>query len=96
MKHLIISPVAKDDLSDIWLYAARQWSIDQAERYVEQLLNACEDLAAGLKIGMPVDELRQGHFRASQSHTIFYKIEASNDLVVIRILHQSMNPDDNF
>ena len=97
MKRLVISSAAKDDLSDIWLYTARQWSVDQAERYVDQLLTACEDLAAGIKIGMTVDDLRPGHFRSfSQSHTIFYKHEAADDLVIVRILHQSMNPDDNF
>lgn len=97
MKRLVISLAAKDDLRDIWLYTARQWSVDQAERYVDQLLTACEDLAAGLKIGMTATDLRPEHFRSfSQSHTIFCKYEASNDLVIVRVLHQNMNPDDNF
>ena len=44
-----LSPLAADDLEDIWLYTLRQWSLAQADSYLRTLVAAFEELAAGQK-----------------------------------------------
>jgi toxin ParE1/3/4 len=40
-----LSPLAEADLDRIWLYTRDHWSIEQADKYVGDILDACEMLA---------------------------------------------------
>ena len=33
-----LSPLAEQDLEDIWLYTLREWSADQADRYYHSII----------------------------------------------------------
>lgn len=92
MKELVLSARARADLEEIWLYSFTQWSQDQADSYVVDLLSICDDLARGYRNGRPADDIRRGLFRyLAKSHVIFFQLEAPNDLVIVRILHSSMD-----
>jgi len=54
-------------------------------------------LSINYKIGKSVDHIRNG-YRISyvKSHIIFYKIGDVNNLEIIRILHQSMDVENQF
>lgn len=68
-----LAPKAEDDLEEIWLYTYRSWSVDQADRYVAEIIAAVEDLAAGRAKGRPA-EVRQGYFRHPVgAHVVFYR-----------------------
>jgi len=87
-----LSPLAERDLEDIWRYTARTWSIDQADRYVADVMAAVEQLATGARAGRRVDA-REGYFKYPVgSHVIFYQ-RSGAALDVIRILHQRMDVD---
>ncbi|MCR4377561.1 MAG: type II toxin-antitoxin system RelE/ParE family toxin [Rhodospirillales bacterium] len=85
-----LSPRAESDLEEIWLYTFKNWSLKQADRYHNAIVEAFEDLAAGDKTGRPVD-IREGYFKhAVGAHLVFYRFDEAG-LVVIRVLHQRMD-----
>lgn len=90
MTQLVFSPAALADLDAIWDYTADQWSADQADKYVDDIFEACEDLSAGRKSGRRV-EIRPDYLKFGVgSHLVFYR-ERSKKLEVIRILHARMD-----
>ena len=87
-----LSPLAQADLEDIWLYTLENWSLQQADRYQNEIMAAIEALAHGIKTGRPVD-IREGYFKyAAGSHFVFYR-QSDSSLDVIRILHQRMDTE---
>jgi toxin ParE1/3/4 len=85
-----LSRRAVADLKDIWRYSFKTWGQTQADNYYTDLLASVENLASGLRKGLPVPE-RDGYLKAiSGSHLIFYRT-SDDDIEIIRILHQSMD-----
>jgi toxin ParE1/3/4 len=89
----IISQEATNDLEKIWLYTNETWSIEQADRYLNLLMDEIEYLAVNPKSGNDYSHIRKGYFRSRvKSHFIFYKINLKkSQLEIIRILHQQMD-----
>lgn len=86
------APLAESDLEDIWLYTFRRWSRAQADSYHRNLVATFEDLALGRRQGRRAD-IRQGYLKYSAgAHVIYYR-QQPDGLVVIRILHGSMEPN---
>ena len=92
MRH-IISREATNDLEKIWLYTCETWSLEQADRYLDLLMDEIEYLAVNPKSGNDCSHIRKGYFRSKvKSHFIFYKINLTkSQLEIIRILHQQMD-----
>jgi toxin ParE1/3/4 len=92
MKGFVLSPAAKADLDGIWHYTFERWNIEQAERYVRDIVNACQALADERKAGRAVPEIRKGYYKlAVRSHFVFYRLTATGFVDVVRILHQRMD-----
>lgn len=45
-KQYRLAPRALADLEDIWRYSAETWSIEQADRYIDELVRIFETIAA--------------------------------------------------
>lgn len=45
MKPLAFSPAAEADIDGIWDYSAETWGPDQADRYTDEIRDACLALA---------------------------------------------------
>ncbi|WP_027379130.1 type II toxin-antitoxin system RelE/ParE family toxin [Chryseobacterium daeguense] len=88
-----ISKEALNDLEKIWLYTSEIWSREQADYYLDLLINEIEYLSENPKSGKDYNEIRKGYFRSRvKSHFIFYKINLKNEEIeIIRILHQQMD-----
>jgi len=85
-----LSPKAESDLENIWRYSAEHWSDSQADRYVNEIFSACGDLARGIRKGRNVP-IRSGYLKYPvASHFIYYRFR-TDQLHVIRILHQRMD-----
>ena len=83
-----LSYKAESDLDEIWLYTYETWSFEQAEFYIDGLLDCLDSLAEHPEAGQ-VDYLRQGYRRYSyRKHYIFYKV-IRDSIEIIRVLHQS-------
>jgi len=91
--HYKISKEAANDLEEIWFYTFKKWSIEQADRYYQLLMDEIECLAKKPTIGKDYSEVRKGYFGTPvKSHFIFYKINKQKENIeIIRILHQRMN-----
>jgi toxin ParE1/3/4 len=88
-----ISKLASEDLENIWLYTFENWSLEQADRYFNLIINEIEFLTQNPDSGNDYSFIRKGYFRSKiKSHFIFYRIDKQNDfLEIIRILHQRMD-----
>jgi toxin ParE1/3/4 len=90
-----ISHEASLDIENIWIYTFENWSLEQADRYFNMIMDEIEYLAENPKSGADYNIVRKGYFRSQvKSHFIFYKINLKNEEIeIIRILHQKMDID---
>jgi toxin ParE1/3/4 len=88
-----ISKEAVIDLERIWLYTIEYWSVEQADRYINLVIDEIRYLCHHPNSGTDFTHIRKGYFRSRvKSHFIFYKVnELKSELEVIRILHQHMD-----
>lgn len=88
-----VSKEAQIDIENIWLYTFDRWSIEQADRYFNLILDEIEYLAQNPNAGKDYSHIRKGYYRAKvKSHFIFYRIDLKeNQIEIIRILHQQMD-----
>ncbi|MFH7011347.1 type II toxin-antitoxin system RelE/ParE family toxin [Flavobacterium sp. FlaQc-52] len=97
MMNYEISNLATKDLENIWLYTAENWSIEQADRYLNLLFEEIEYLCLKPNSGTDFGAIRKDYFRSKvKSHLIFYKINVKeNQLEIIRILHEMMDVENH-
>ena len=88
-----ISRKAGRDLEQIWLYTYEKWSVEQADRYFNLIMDEIAYLANNPESGKDFGKVRKGYFRSKiKSHLIFYKINRKREEIeIIRILHQRMD-----
>jgi toxin ParE1/3/4 len=87
-----LSPLARNDLADIWLYTMTTWSHVQADRYHCALVSTIEALAEGRKKGR-ASATSEGYLKHScQSHIIWYR-DLPDRLEIIRILHSAQDTE---
>jgi len=92
MKGFVLSPAARADLDGIWDYTAERWNVEQAERYVRDIVDACQALADERRAGRIIPEIRKGYYKlAVRSHFVFYRLTDVGFVDVVRILHQRMD-----
>ncbi|MDA3886981.1 MAG: type II toxin-antitoxin system RelE/ParE family toxin [Candidatus Delongbacteria bacterium] len=97
MKLFKITEKAGSDLENIWLYTFQNWSLEQADRYYELIMNEIFFLSEYPTAGSIADHILKG-YRVSRvkSHLVFYKYNSDGFIVVIRILHTSMDVENKF
>lgn len=88
-----ISNEAESDLEKIWLYTIENWSLEQADRYLNLIFDEMEYLCIKPYSGFDFSGIRKGYWRTKvKSHFIFYKINSKqNKLEIIRVLHEMMD-----
>lgn len=96
MMNFRISREAQKDLEGIWLYTLEEWSFEQANRYINLILNEIEFLCLDPESGSDYGFVRKDYSKARvQSHFIFYKIIKSEKRIdIIRIQHQRRDIDN--
>jgi len=87
-----ISGKANQDIENIWLYTFENWSLEQADRYYNLILDEIEFISENFESGKSADYIKKG-YRTSivKSHIIFYKKSERNIVEIIRVLHQKMD-----
>lgn len=83
---------AVDDLEQIWIYTFKNWSVEQADRYYNQIISEIEFIANNFSSGRSIKHIKEG-YRVSRvkSHLIFYKKGPDEIVEVVRVLHQRMD-----
>ena len=87
-----LSGKAKSDLIKIAKYTQSTWGQTQRNDYLKELDNIFHLLAAEPKMGVHCDYVREGYSKhAHASHVIYYKEDSGNQILIVRILHKSMD-----
>jgi len=86
-----LSELALADINSIWEYTILNWSINQAEKYYNEIFDSILLICGNPKIGKSISEVKAHHrCKLIRQHMIIYKIQ--NDVIFIdRILHERMD-----
>lgn len=77
---------------EIGRFTKGKWGKRQRDKYLKQLDDAFKLLARQPEIGKDADDIKPGYRKFSQgSNMIFYRAGSDSKIVVIRILHNSMD-----
>jgi toxin ParE1/3/4 len=91
-QQLVIAPIARDDLKNIYQYGRRQWGKARSDSYMAILQEQFWSLTAQPLMGIERPELSQDvRSLAIQSHTVFYRVAAKR-IEIIRVLHGRQDP----
>ena len=94
MEQFQLSKEAKNDLRSIAIFTENRWGRAQRNLYIKQFDEAFLMLAQNPNLGNSCDYIRESYRKFPQgSHIIFYKRTAQSDILVVRILHKSMDYD---
>ena len=93
MGKLRLAVQAERDLEGIAQYSIETWGSARAARYMADLRSCCQRIADRPLLGRSCDRILSGLRRIEQGrHSIFYIVQG-RDVLVVRILHQSMLPE---
>jgi toxin ParE1/3/4 len=88
----IISEKALDDLNTIWIYTAENWSVAQANRYYNLIIDEIEFVAENFETTKDFGSIRKDYrYSKVKSHMIFCKLLENKEMEVVRILHEKMD-----
>ena len=86
-----LTPAAERDLEAIWIFTVQKWGLEQANRYIDLLTSAFDELSQSPKTAPACDHIRPGYRRRSvERHLIYFQI-TNYGIAVIRVLHESMD-----
>ncbi len=96
MPRLEFTTRATEDLREIGRYTKRQWGIQQARTYRQELELALRKLSLSPRAGLVRDEIAD-QVRSFQvaSHIAFY-LPRTDGITVLRVLHPSMDVERAF
>jgi len=88
-----LTPSAKTDLIEIWNYTVEIWGDSQAERYLQEIEDKLDQLAANPELGRHRPEIHPGYDSFPVSKHIIFYIPSDNHIDIIGILHGKMDID---
>ncbi len=92
MNKFVLSAKAKSDLIKIAKYTQLTWGQAQRNNYLKLLDNSFQLLADEPKLGINCNYIREGYSKYPQSsHVIYYKEHKAAQILIVRILHKSMD-----
>lgn len=94
MRPYLFTAAARKDIVDIGRFTSEKWGKRQRDKYLKQFDDAFKLLARQSDIGRDADDIKPGYKKFSQgSLVIFYRAGTESRIVVVRILHNSMDVD---
>ena len=92
MSQYVISEKAIEDINNIWIYTAENWSVAQADRYYNLIYDEIEFIANNFDMARDFGKIRKSYKCSKvKSHLIFFKIDKMNEIEVVRVLHEKMD-----
>lgn len=92
MSEYIISEKALEDINNIWIYTAENWSAEQADRYYNLIFDEIEYIVQNFEMARDFDKIRKSYkYSKVKSHLIFFKKHKTNEVEVVRVLHERTN-----
>ena len=92
MSEYKVTNKAVEDLSKIWDYTFEVWSEQQADKYYDELISNCQEIAENPDLGKNYEGRSQQllGMKANQ-HILFYRTLNENYVEITRILHERMD-----
>lgn len=91
MAEFTLRQAVETDLEEIWCYTFTHWCLQQADDYIDAIMNRLQWLAEQPMAGKPRFDIKPGYFCFPEGrHLIFYQQHAEC-IEVIGILHQNMD-----
>ena len=85
---------AQADLKSIAKFTQDRWGVRQRNTYLREIDQIFRTLAKNPVMGRACDEVREGYRKFPHgSHIIYYQQDDSDVLLVVRILHMTMDVD---
>jgi toxin ParE1/3/4 len=85
---------AQSDLKAIARFTEDRWGVRQRNAYLREIDRVFRALARNPMMGRACDEVRAGYRKlAHGSHVIYYKQPEAGFVLVVRILHVTMDVD---
>ena len=92
-----LSKKAHSDLLKIARYTQLNWGRQQRNDYLKLLDSTFHQIAETPELGHQCDYIRQGYRKRPQgSHIIYYKEFKGSDVLIVRVLHKSMDVNRAF
>ena len=92
MSQYVISEKAVEDINNIWIYTAENWSVAQADRYYNLIYDEIEYIVNNFDMARDFGEIRKSYKCSKvKSHLIFFKKDKMNEIEVVRVLHEKMD-----
>ena len=83
---------AVDDLSKIWDYTFEVWSEKQADKYYDELISNCQEIAENPNSGKNYEGISTQLLGImANRHIIFYRTLNDDYVEITRILHERMD-----
>lgn len=83
---------AVEDLSKIWSYTFEIWSEQQADKYYNELISNCQEIAKNPDLGKNYEGISVQLFgMKANRHIIFYRTLNQDYVEITRILHERMD-----
>ena len=96
MSSFDLTKSALADLKSIATYTQERWGVRQRNTYLKEIDRAFHALAKNPVMGRTCDEVREGYRKFPHgAHVIYYKQVASDVLLIVRILHATMDVDSH-
>ncbi|WP_422137538.1 type II toxin-antitoxin system RelE/ParE family toxin [Endozoicomonas sp. ALC020] len=90
-KQYLFKPRARQDLEGIYDYTVSEFGEEQADLYIRNLFDTFQRLAETPGFARCRDDLRKGlKSYPVKAHIVFFR-ETVNGVLIIRVLHQSMD-----
>jgi toxin ParE1/3/4 len=95
MPEYIISEKALEDINNIWICAAENWSVEQADRYYNLTIDEIEYIVDNLDTARDFGKIKKSYrYSKVKSHLIFFKKDKANEIEVVRVLHEKMGVEN--
>lgn len=83
---------AVEDLSKIWNYTFEVWSEKQADKYYDELISDCVEIAKNPNLGKNYEGISNQLLGfESNRHIIFYRTLSVSFIEITRVLHERMD-----
>jgi toxin ParE1/3/4 len=87
-----LSGKADEDLTEIYRFSLERFGRARANAYLLALEERFTFLAENPALGHNIDMIRKGYFRYEHvSHSIFYTRKNAGTIIIVRVLHNSMD-----
>ncbi len=91
MTEYVISAKAIEDINNIWVFTAENWTVEQADRYHNLIFDEIEYIVRNFEMARDFGKIRKSYkYSKVKEHLIFFKKNKTNEIEIVRVLHERM------